>query len=237
MESRDLTALRQKSTETPTSFSLSFPVLMFLVSSLRHLWPAWRIIGQDGWGWELSNFITATLAWVVGGALAAVAEWKSQSASAGPRQLIWGLVGSRSVAVIIIINAILRMAVPPSQYWLGWGWTIRLHIWSQPRVYKSQSFSHVCHFIHKKWATCTHEPQSEQSHAVFIMYWLCADIWRPPLPTNCLTEVRTVFLYGNLIIYIYIYFFFQVSGVPWRIITGSGSDDWIYWCFLTITIN
>jgi hypothetical protein len=29
----------------------------------------------------------------------------------------------------------------------------------------------------------------------------------------------------------------HVSRVPWLIITGSGLDDWIYWHFLTITIN
>jgi hypothetical protein len=27
----------------------------------------------------------------------------------------------------------------------------------------------------------------------------------------------------------------HISGVPWRIITGSGSDDWIYWHFFIIT--
>jgi hypothetical protein len=29
----------------------------------------------------------------------------------------------------------------------------------------------------------------------------------------------------------------HVTGVPWRIITGSGLDDWIYWHFFTITIS
>jgi hypothetical protein len=27
------------------------------------------------------------------------------------------------------------------------------------------------------------------------------------------------------------------TGDGWRIITGSGSDDWIYWCFFTITLS
>jgi hypothetical protein len=30
----------------------------------------------------------------------------------------------------------------------------------------------------------------------------------------------------------------HVSGVPWRIVTGCGLDDWIYWCLLcTISLN
>jgi hypothetical protein len=29
----------------------------------------------------------------------------------------------------------------------------------------------------------------------------------------------------------------HISGLSWRIIMGSGLDDWIYWHFFTITIN
>jgi hypothetical protein len=29
----------------------------------------------------------------------------------------------------------------------------------------------------------------------------------------------------------------RVRGYAWRIITSSGSDDWIYWCFYTVTLS
>jgi hypothetical protein len=49
-----------------------------------------------------------------------------------------------------------------------------------------------------------------------------------------------LYCFADLIWHTYQNFFIQychVSGALWRMITGSRSDDWIYWCFLTITVN
>jgi hypothetical protein len=65
-----------------------------------------------------------------------------------------------------------------------------------------------------------------------LVNW-CSNILVPPLWHFCLISniiCEFMDLSQNIIYYL-------IFWIPWLIITGSGFHDWIYWHFITITIN